>query len=829
MKKIKNIFALLVVALVGLSLTACSEDDLDTNQYQGGVGLSAYGPNPVMRGGTLRFVGSNLDQIASIQIPGVSAITNFEVIKSGIPSEIRVTVPKDGPEVGVITLTTKSNQTITTKSELTYTESIIFEAFEPASVMPGDKLTITGDYLNLVHSLAFTDGVLVGENDFIAHDRYSIEVMVPENAQTGKITLYTADLTATTEEELDYQIISSETAIEIGTPAISSMAARNTAESLGEVTAKAGETITLTGTYFNVVEAVNVAGIEVSDITVSEDGKTLSFALPANAPSGDITLICKSGVEVPVGTVATVKPSNGVATPKPVKAGATLTITGSDMDLVSSVEFPNANALSGDAITVAADKVAINAVPETATEGNAKLIMANGESVEVAFTLLKPTVTGFDKTSVSAGGELTIQGTDLDLVKSVQFGDGTDVVNVENTSATALTLTVPMNAVTGSPILKLANGTTVENVPSVSIEEAVFCYATELPAEDAELKAGNSMSLTVANGDKLTGVEMNGTACQWILTGDDKNQLIIGIPESATASSTLRLISSNGEISYNLTVIPATSVSKTVWSGLKEITWSDGGRVMIPAASFENIPAGAIMTICYSQKDQVWAQAQFNYGDWSGINFTESGEGITTFNQTLVPTDVYGWFSDGILSRETQVILTQEIIDNILAKKGGCEDQADCGIIIQGSDLIFSKITISYEISLEQDLKNCIVRQDDQNTLMAFPIKMAWDDSGRFRILIDKDPVIKDMKLVAGKSAMYFYTSGTGQLQINNANWSDLSYLAEWNDASEKKMELILTDDIINCLKGVTVDGWSSTGLIIQGDGMTVSKITILP
>jgi uncharacterized lipoprotein YehR (DUF1307 family) len=53
MKKIKNIFSLLVVALVGLSLTACSNDDLGTNQYQGGVGLNAYGPNPVMRGGTL--------------------------------------------------------------------------------------------------------------------------------------------------------------------------------------------------------------------------------------------------------------------------------------------------------------------------------------------------------------------------------------------------------------------------------------------------------------------------------------------------------------------------------------------------------------------------------------------------------------------------------------------------------------------------------------------------------------------------------------------------------------------------------------------------------
>lgn len=250
---------------------------------------------------------------------------------------------------------------------------------------------------------------------------------------------------------------------------------------------------------------------------------------------------------------------------------------------------------------------------------------------------------------------------------------------------------------------------------------------------------------------------------------------------------------------------------------------------MIPATAFEGVPAGAVLTFCYTQVDQQWDQAQVNYGNWSGINFNEAGENVVTFNGTLVPTDIYGWFSDGILYRETPVILTQEILDNIQTLKGGAEGGDGYGIIIQGSGLTFSKVTISYEISLEQNLQNCIVKQDDQSTLMPFPVKMTWDDSGRFRILIDKDPAIKDMKLVAGKSAMYFYTTGTGQLQINNPNWGSMTTVAEWSDAGDKKMELVLTDEIINCLKGVTTDGWSSTGLIIQGDGMTVSKITILP
>ena len=155
MKKIKNLFSLLVVALIGLSLTACSNDDLGTNQYQGGVSLNAYGPNPVMRGGQLRFVGSNLDQIASITIPGVGEITNIEVVKAGVPSEISITVPKDGPQVGYVTLKTKTDQTITTKTQIEYIEGIEITKIPEETVMPGQTIRIEGDYLNLIYSMAF--------------------------------------------------------------------------------------------------------------------------------------------------------------------------------------------------------------------------------------------------------------------------------------------------------------------------------------------------------------------------------------------------------------------------------------------------------------------------------------------------------------------------------------------------------------------------------------------------------------------------------------------------------------------------------------------------
>ena len=124
MKNFKNIFALAVIALAGLSLTGCSNDDLDTNQYQGGVSLNVYGPSPVMRGGQLRFLGSNLDQVREVILPEKISITNIDVLKAGIPSEIRVTVPKDGPLPGKVILVTNTDQRIETITDLNYIEGI---------------------------------------------------------------------------------------------------------------------------------------------------------------------------------------------------------------------------------------------------------------------------------------------------------------------------------------------------------------------------------------------------------------------------------------------------------------------------------------------------------------------------------------------------------------------------------------------------------------------------------------------------------------------------------------------------------------------------------
>lgn len=807
-----------------VSFTACSNDDLDTNQFVSSVGLNVYGPTPVMRGGTLRFIGSNLDQVSQVEIPGVAPITNIEVVKAGIPSEIRVVVPHDGPVPGLVKLTTKSGQTITTITELNYTEGLNpTNITMTASAMPGDKIRLTvpesgDDYLDIIHMIGFTGGGLVGENEFTAHTRYLIELVVPDVAKTGKLSLYTADLTLADVDvnNVDYQIISTEKAIEIGVPTVSKVASpRGEAAALGTVTAKAGETITITGSYFNLVDGISFAGVDAAEF--STDGKTITAELPADAPDGAITLVTLSGVEVPVGNFVTVKPTEAVVAPNPVKAGAELTITGKDLDVVTGVEFPSADAQSGDNITVAADKIVVKAVPEKATEGNITLRMANGVGVEVPFTLVKPTITAYNVNPASAGSPLQVTGTDLDLIKDINFGEAkNDKDKFEvNADGTQITVTVPMAATSGKPVFNLANGTSVEGL-ELTVNEAVFCYFTEMPAEDAELKAGDSFVLPVANGDKLTGVEINGQACQFVLTNN--SQLIIGIPAKAKKGAKVRLISSNGEITYTIDFKPNTEVTTVLWTGQavaddwgnQPYVLSDAGQELKDAG----VVAGDIISFHITPLEDAW-KIQFVEGHWGPTYASICSIGNDTEGGKFTEYDLdanKGYFN---------LVVTQEMLDVAFTQQwwGGV-------FVLNGDNVVVDRITTTHYESVEETIWEGEAIADD------------WGNQPY--LLSDAGAELAAVEAKAGQTVYFYFTplEEAWKVQIVEGHWGPTyaSICSFGNDTEGGKFTeydlagnggkyaLKLTQEMLDA---AFTQQWWGGSFLLNGDNIKCTKITI--
>lgn len=639
-----------------LTFTACDNgDDEDTNQYKGGISLNVFGPSPVSRGGVLRFLGSGMDKVTAVVIPGCDDITDIEVVSD---TEIRVTVPQTA-QPGLVVLKTPKGD-ITTKTELTFTEPIALEAFAPAEVKPGSELTITGEYLNLIKEVIFADEVTVPADEFVSQSRQEIKVIVPDSAQTGKFILSDGAEIPNwiySEGELEVTLLSVEAPLDL-------------------VDKKPGDVIRVSGKNFDLVKKVQMPnGDEVEfTMTASSEGDELTFTLPDNVSDGEVTVLPASDVKVVVATVVVATPSNVVAVPAVnLRGGDMITLKGTNMDLVTDVTFPGVEEAVGlESQNSTEIKVLM---PAAAISGDLQLNTNSGKATAVSIATAKPENISYSAATVPAGEALTVKGINMDVVSAVVFSGNVEVT-VSDATATAISLTVPTTAETGALLLKMANGESVE-APSLTIEKPVCAY---LPALPDKLVRGRIVELEIVNADKLTNVLLNEASVQYI-NDAAKGVLMLNVPAELDGTYSLKLISSNGEIAYDVLVV---ANEETVWAGPLDISWGDGGCVLVPAVSFAKVTAGTVMKVYFDQKDQTWAQAQFNYGDWSGIAFS-------LFDTTMVPTDIYGWSFE---SRVMELTLTQEILDNIQAKQGDCEDQTNVGIIIQGSDLTFTKITI---------------------------------------------------------------------------------------------------------------------------------------
>lgn len=486
MKKISNIFAMLVVALVGLSLTACSDgDDLSTDQYGNDISLQSFGPCPVLRGGTLYFYGTNLDQIESINLPGADPITAYEILQSGKQSKISIQVPAEKCEPGQIVLKTKKGGEITSVSPITYREDIEIKDFYVGDKESnkvgnvGDIVTIKGDYLNLMHGVVFVEKDTVKEEEFIAHDRYTIKVKIPVEARTGIITL--------TDMIKDGSSLETKEELTINTPEPTPIKDRNI---------KAGEILSIKGSSFDQIASVKFEGATVNAADFKSQSTTeITVAVPVKATDGTFYVVTKSGVEVPVGNIITVVPTQLVATPNPVKNGGELTITGKEMDLITGIAFPNAKESKLNKIETT--KVT-STVPEDAQEGDITLSLDNGKTVTVAYKLVKPTVTACTPAAITAGERTIIKGTDLDLVSSVTFpGDVEQTVTDFKGTANNIAVTVPTACAGSGFKLNLKNGITVNIDGQLSIKAATDpAIASVTPGEAI---AGSKITITGKN------------------------------------------------------------------------------------------------------------------------------------------------------------------------------------------------------------------------------------------------------------------------------------------------------------------------------------------
>lgn len=360
-----------LILLSSLTFTACETNDVDTNQYKGGISLNVFGPSPVLRGGELRFLGCGMDQVASVLIPGCDAITDIQLISA---EEIRVIVPQTALP-GYVTLMLRNGESIVTKTQLTYSEPVSIESFSPESVRPGDVLTIKGEYLNLMHQVIFAENVIVSDeviaeeetteaaSKFLKHTRNEIQVRVPEEAQSGKIILSDgAEIPNRLYSEVELQVV---------LPSVTEVADYNNI--------KPGAIMTVTGENFDLVKEVRMENGETMLFTYSAEQKALTFTIPRGAVNGPIYVVPASGVLVQVAEIKMATPEDVKAQETEITAGKELTLTGKNMDMIAAVLFPGVEkAVEPTSLSETEVKVV---VPGEAQSGMIQLVLTSGETI----------------------------------------------------------------------------------------------------------------------------------------------------------------------------------------------------------------------------------------------------------------------------------------------------------------------------------------------------------------------------------------------------------------------------------------------------------------
>lgn len=616
MKKISKIFAMLVVALVGLSLTACSDgDDLSTDQYGNEISLQSFGPCPVLRGGTLYLYGTNLDQIESVNLPGADPITAYEILQSGYNSKISIQVPAEKCEPGQIVLKTKKGGEITSVSPITYREDIEITKFFVGSEGTmvgnvGDVVTIKGDYLNLMHGVIFAGSDTIKEAEFESHDRYTIQVKIPAEARTGVITLTDATKDGTsleTKEELT-----------INTPEATPIKDRNI---------KAGEILSIKGTSFDQIVSVKFEGATVNAADFkSQSVAEITVAVPAKATDGTFYVVTKSGIEVPVGNIITVVPTQLVATPNPVKNGAELTITGKDMNLITGIAFPKA--AESKLNKVETTKVT-STVPEDAQEGDITLSLDNGKTVTVAYTLVKPTVASCTPAAITAGEKTIIKGTDLDLVKSITFpGDAEMTVDDFKGTANAIAVTVPAACAGSGFKLNLKNGTTVNIDGQLSIKAATDpAIASVTPGKAI---AGSTITITGKNFQNIQNLYIGSYKVNRY-TSRTNTEIVCQVPATAEVG-TYKIVMEDPDGNKiegpEFKVVPAEKDIATITTNMDNsaikypynFTWDDSGRFRIMKADLIKLGVKVGSKMLFYKEAGATGQVQINNANWGGID-----------------------------------------------------------------------------------------------------------------------------------------------------------------------------------------------------------------
>jgi hypothetical protein len=321
--------------------------------------------------------------------------------------------------------------------------------------------------------------------------------------------------------------------------------------SFGPTGAVHGDTLQFIGNNLDKVTEIDLTGATITQAQfVQQSPELILIIVPTEAEKGFVTLktsqgdiVSKTQLDLDVETTVT------SITPE-ARPGEKITIKGQYMNWVTRVTFAN-NKPVDSFISQSLDQLVVT-VPKDAQTGPLVISYAGTKpkDVETADTVkvTLPQITSVSPNPIKHASNVTLTGTDLDLVKQVKFtGAASPVTDFVSQSATSLVVKIPGETTKGQITVVAASG-----VSTTSSQELDLILPVIDSLRPNPIDAESNLSIFGKNLDLVTGISFVGGAVPIItFVSQSATKIVVKVPKGTLKGKITLSVLNNSKLTVS--------------------------------------------------------------------------------------------------------------------------------------------------------------------------------------------------------------------------------------------------------------------------------------
>lgn len=528
--------------------------------------------------------------------------------------------------------------------------------------------------------------------------------------------------------------------------------------------------------------------------------------------------------------------------------GDVLTIEGDYLNNITSVIFANGATMDAESFKSQTRYQIQLVIPAEAGEGRFQISDGNNYMYsEGALSINAPEIdanNAIGKSLIKAGETEVLRGTLLDQIASIELNGATvEAADFKSQTASEITFVISSKVADGEITAVTKSGI------RIPFGEITTVVPSQLVATPSPIKNGEEITISGKDMDLITGIAFPN-AKESKLNKVETTKVTSTVPEDAQEGD-ITLSLDNGK-----TVAVAYTLVKPTVTACTPAAITAGDKTIIKGTDLDLVasitfPGDVEQTVEKFAAQTANAIAVTVPAACAGTGFKLNLKNGTTIEvkdalSIKAATDpAIASITPGEATAGSTITITGKNFQNIQNlyigsyKVNRYTSRTNTEIIclvpanaakgtykIVMEDLDGNKIEgVDFKIvPAEKDIAD--FAKNEAGTAITYPFVFSWNDNtGKLRL--NKADLIKLGVKKGSKLIVYKDASVTGQVQINDANWSGLYTIADWN-GTETQIVQEFDDKMMNAINNVS-DGWSDTAFIIQGDLGKANKIVILP